>query len=107
MLASPLAVSLAGDHGGAAAVASDMAGGEHDIDDRQTVFDAFRLVLEPARVQSNGAFGFCDPVGGLLDVFRRDACYGCDALRVPGRHRFLYGVETCRVLGNELLVFQT
>ena len=50
VLAPALAVALAGDHGGTRAFAADIAGSQRDVDHRQAVLHAFRLVLQPAGV---------------------------------------------------------
>ena len=67
VLASSLAIALAGDHRAARAFATDVAGGETQIDDGRTVLDAFRLMLDAARVQRDGALGFPEPVCRLFD----------------------------------------
>ncbi len=69
MLASTLAVSLAGNHRWPGTFAADVAGGKSDIDHRQTVLYAFGLMLQSAGVHHDGALRFADPARGLLDRF--------------------------------------
>ena len=70
VLAAALAVALAGDHHAAGALAAEVAGGEEQVDHREAVLDALRVVLDAARVEPHRAVGAADPVRGFLDVVR-------------------------------------
>ena len=54
MLTPPLPVSLAGNHRGTSAVAPDVTGGECNINYRQAILHAFRLVLQSPSMHHDG-----------------------------------------------------
>ena len=84
VLAAALAVALAGDHHAARALAADVAGGQAEVDHRQAVLDALRLMLDAARVQRHRAVGLAEPARRLLDRLGRHA--GDLARRARGSH---------------------
>src|SRR5262245_19564201 len=67
VLAAALAITLAGDHDGVCAFASDIAGGECDRHDSLAVFYTLRLVLQAARVHQHGSPRLANPVRGSFD----------------------------------------
>ena len=68
VLAAALPVALAGDHHAAGAFAAEVAGREEQVEHREAVLDAFRVMLDAARVDAHRAIGLADPVRRLLDV---------------------------------------
>ena len=62
-LAAALAVALTGEHVDAAARLADVAAGERDVDHRQHVVGAHRLLLGPAGVEDHAPFGGPDQPG--------------------------------------------
>ena len=73
VLASALAVALAGDRRHAAAGLAELAGGEAEVDRGKDVVDAFGLLLDAAGVQQHPGRRGAPPLGGLLDARRRHA----------------------------------
>ena len=106
VLASALAVALPGDHGAAGTFPSDVAGREAQVNQRQTVFNAFRLVLDSARMQHNGAVSFGKEVSGAFNGFGRYSALLSGSTRVPGANRFRYLFESRRVRRNKIAPLQ-
>src|SRR5262249_48927912 len=67
VLASALAVTLAGNHGAACPFASDVAGGQAQVDHGGAVLSSFGLVFDAAGVEGDGTLGLSKPMRRLLD----------------------------------------
>src|SRR5262245_44760143 len=72
VLASTLPVALPGDHGAPCTFAPDISGREAQVDQRETILDPLRLVLDTARVQSDRSFGVGKKVRRAFDRLWRD-----------------------------------
>src|ERR1700730_5450065 len=56
VFAATLPISLPGDHRAARAFTANISGCKAQVNQRRTVFDAFGLVLDTARVKNDGTF---------------------------------------------------
>ena len=106
MLTAALAVALAGDHGGPGALASDISGGQSNVDHRQAILHAFGLVLQSASVHHDGPLRFADPVRGLLDGLRRHACHFSHSCADPTLGGLGHGLKAGGVLVDEFAILQ-
>ena len=104
VLASALAVALAGDRGVAAVRLADAPGGKHEVDAGQNVLDALALVLDPARMQQKTGLGRSPPFRGLQDFLLRDTGGALGPFEVVGFDRLLRLLKTTRVVGDEIVV---
>ena len=85
-----LTVALSGEHVDAAARLADVSAGERDVDHRQDVVGAHRLLLGPAGVQDHAAVGRADQPGQFAHRRRRYVGRRLDVLGPPlpgGRDR--------------------
>src|SRR6516164_6680217 len=101
MLASTLAVALAGNHERACSLASDISRGECNSHYSLTVFDTLRMVFEAARVHHHRAPRFSDPVRCAFYSLGSDAGHFGGALWGPGCNRFRGLLETSSVVGDK------
>ena len=74
VFAPALPVALPGDHRAARAFAAEIARRETQVDQRQAVFNAFRLVLNAPRMQHNGAIGLGKQSCCAFDGLGRYSC---------------------------------
>src|SRR6266436_9187445 len=88
MFAATLPISLPGDHGAARAFPTDIAGRKAQVNQCRTVFDAFELVLDTARMKDDGTFGRRKEACGALDGLRWHSRLFRNSTRVPGASRF-------------------
>ena len=73
VLPAALSVALAGDRRDAASRLAELAGGETEVDRREHVVDALRVVLDAPSVEQHAGRGRAPPLGRLLDPRRGDA----------------------------------
>ena len=106
VLAPPLSVTLTRDHGATRPFTADISGSQAEIDQRQTVFDTFGLVLDAASMKNDGSLRFGKKVGGALDGFRRNAGLARNCSRIPGVHRLRDLFKASGIPSNETLVFE-
>src|SRR5262245_58256497 len=106
VLAAALPVALAGDHRRTAALAAEMTRREAEIDHGRAVLDAFRMMLETARVQGDRAIGFREHVRGALDRLGRHARGFGDAAWIVRLRGFRDDVEARRVLGDKASILE-
>src|SRR4029077_18653016 len=71
VFAATLPISLPGDHRAARAFPTDISGRKAQVNQRRTVFDAFGLMLDTARVKDDGTFGLRKEAGRALDGLGR------------------------------------
>src|SRR6266404_326814 len=67
VFAATLPISLPSDHRAARAFPTNVSGRKAQVNQRQTVFDAFGLVLDTARVKDDGTFGLRKEARRALD----------------------------------------
>ncbi len=104
VLASALAVALAGDGGVAAAGPPDAAGGEDHVDRTEDVLYAVAVVLDAARVQQKAAPRRAPPLRRLPDRALGDARHFRRAPRRPVADVLGDLVETDGVFRDEIVI---
>src|ERR1051326_2544957 len=72
VFAATLAISLAGDHIGSRAFSPDVAGGETEVDHREAIFHAVRMVFHAAGMKCHGTPRFTEPARRFFDGGGRD-----------------------------------
>src|ERR1700747_3874152 len=107
MFAATLPISLPGDHRAACAFPTDISGRKAEVNQRQTVFDAFGLVLDTARVKDDGAIGLGKKPRCALDGFGRHSGLFRNSTRVPSASRFCNWLEAGRMRRDEISGLQT
>src|SRR5580693_2148520 len=84
VFAATLPISLPGDHRAARAFPANISGRKAQVNQRRTVFDAFGLVLDTARVKNDGTFGLGKEVRRALDGLGWHSGLFRHSTRVPG-----------------------
>ncbi len=104
LLARALAVSLAGDHGIAAAFAADAPAGHDQVDRGDAVIHALGVVLDAAGMQQETGWRRAPHLGGADDHLRRHAGNPGGILRRVLLHRLGKRLEAGGVLRDEVAV---
>jgi hypothetical protein len=102
VFAATLPISLPGNHRAARAFPTYVSGCKAQVNQRRTVFDAFGLVLDTARVKNDGTFGLCKEARRSLNGLRRHSGFFRNSARVPGASRFGNLFEADRMSRNEV-----
>jgi len=97
-----LPISLPRNHRASRAFPTNISSRKAQVNKRRTVFDAFGLVLDTARVKNDGTFGLCKEARRALDGLRRHSGLVRNSARVPGASRFGNLFEADRMSRNEV-----
>src|SRR5262245_34049452 len=96
-----LAVSLTGDCPVAGSRLPDASGCEHEVDVRETVLDALRVMFHAACMQEHGRFGLSPDLRGFDDTGCGNACDRFGESRRVFRDYFPDLIESQRMVVDE------
>jgi hypothetical protein len=102
VFAATLPISLPRNHRASRAFPTNISSRKAQVNKRRTVFDAFGLVLDTARVKDDGTFSPSEEARRSLNGLRRHSGFFRNSARVPGASRFGNLFEADRMSRNEV-----